>query len=199
VIGSSVSERDEKRISGDLNIRATPTWLNGFRDRLGTDATEAGGRMFQSEVTSEDLSRQIVDVEAALRAKTTLRDRLQQILATRPGQVSELLEVERELAQVQGEIDATQSALTMMRARVAMSEVSIRYESVVAMPSSSSWAPVLRAIGDIGSAFAGSLAVMIQVVAVVVPWSLIAVAIYWGVRKRRKNSKPKDAAGPTVK
>ena len=78
---------------------------------------------------SEDLTRQIVDTEAAVRARTALRDRLQAILATRPGKLSDLLEVEKELARVQGELDATQSELAVMRTRVVTSLLTITYSS----------------------------------------------------------------------
>jgi hypothetical protein len=190
VIGSSISEQDEERISGDLEIRAAPLWLKNFRDRLSVDAKDAGGRMFQSDVKSEDLSRQIVDTEAALRAKTTLRDRLQQLLATRPGKLADLLEVERELAQVQGEIDATQSELAMMRARVATSDVKIHYQSTASVPPNGAWAPIGRALGSVAGIFAMTLAVMIRLAAIVLPWAVVAWVIYWAVRRLRPDLLP---------
>ena len=83
-------------VRGVLSMRAAPSWLKRFRDGLESDAKDAGGRIETSDVTSEDLSREIVDTEAQLRAKTTLRDRLQGLLAGRPGRLADLLEVERE-------------------------------------------------------------------------------------------------------
>ena len=75
------------------------------------------------------VTRVIVDTEATLRAKRALRDRLQQLLATRPGSLADLLGVERELARVQGEIDSSEPNLASTRTRVAMSAVTIEYAS----------------------------------------------------------------------
>ena len=119
VVSTSISDQGNGAIRGDLTIRATPAWLGTFRAALEGDAEGAGGRIETSDVSSEDLSREIVDTEAQLRAKLTLRDRLQALLAGRPGRLSDLLAVERELARVQAEIDSAQSQLTVMRARVA--------------------------------------------------------------------------------
>ncbi|MDR2215225.1 MAG: DUF4349 domain-containing protein [Nevskiaceae bacterium] len=195
VIESSVSEQQERWITGSLNIRATPAWLSGLRDRLSADAANAGGRLFQSSVQSEDLSRQIVDTEAQLRAKTTLRDRLQQLLATRPGNLSDLLEAERALAQVQGELDATQSVLAMMRARVAMSVVTIRYESVATMSQPSVWRPIQEAFSDTAAVFVDSLAMLMRAVVFLAPWVLVGwivfrVARRFGWFRRRQRTPP---------
>ncbi|WP_310539199.1 DUF4349 domain-containing protein [Phenylobacterium sp.] len=195
VVGSSVSEAGEDRVSGNLTLRATPAWLKGFREGLGAEAKANGGRLVRAAVESEDLSRQIVDSEAALRARTTLRDRLQGLLASRPGKLSELLEVERELARVQGEIDATQSELTMMRGRVATSQIKLTYESGSVLAPEGAWSPVGRALGDVADILAGTLAAMIRTVAVLAPWALVVGGLLWLFRRRlpRWGRKPKDA------
>lgn len=184
VVGSSVSETGEDRVSGNLTLRATPAWLTRFREGLGAEAKAHGGRLVRAAVESEDLSRQIVDSEAALRARTTLRDRLQGLLASRPGKLSELLEVERELARVQGEIDATQSELTMMRGRVATSEMKLTYESGGVLAPEGAWSPVGRAFGDVADILAGTIALMVRGVAALGPWMLVIGGVFWVFRRR---------------
>ena len=111
-------------------MRGDPVWLDRFRGGLETDAERVGGKVRVSGTDTEDLTRQVIDTEAAVRAKTVLRDRLQQMLKTRSGKLPELLETEQELARVQGEIDAARSELSVMRARVQTSELRLEYRSL---------------------------------------------------------------------
>ena len=105
LIGSS--RRAIRELHDGTSICARSRAGCGLHGPAGAQAQEAGGKIRRQTTSTEDLTRAIVDTEASLRAKTTLRDRLQRLLATRPGQLSDLLEVEREFARVQGEIDAT--------------------------------------------------------------------------------------------
>jgi hypothetical protein len=184
VVSSSVREYGEDRLRANLSFRATPTWLKGFRDGLEGETKAAGGRVTKAEVDSEDLSRQIVDTEARLRAMTTLRDRLQNLLATRPGKLSDLVEIERELARVQGDIDSTQSQLAVMRGRVAMSEVTVEYESIGTLAPQGVLSPLLQAVTDFLGIVVYTLAAMIRLIAWLGPWVLAGAGLWWLLRKR---------------
>lgn len=186
VIGSSVNEHGEDQLSAELNLRAAPPWLTQFRRGLAVDAKGAGGRLVRSQVSSEDLSRQIVDTEAMLRAKITLRDRLQALLASRPGKLADLVELERELSKVQGELDAAQSELTMMRQRVATSDVTISYESGGVLAPQGVWSPIGKALSDFLGILAATVALLINVIAWTLPWLLLGGLLIWALRKRLK-------------
>jgi hypothetical protein len=184
VVGSEVSEHGRDQVEAKLTLRAAPAWLAAFKAGLAKEADDAGGRVTHAEVSSEDLSRQIVDSEAALRAKTTLRDRLQQILATRPGKVSELLEVETSLSEVQGQIDTANSELTMMRQRVATSELEVDYESAGVLAPQGVFSPLGRAFSDFLGTAIQALAAMVSLVAGLGPWVLVLGGLAWLFRKR---------------
>lgn len=109
---------DRDGAHAELKLRAQPAWLQTFRDGLADDVRGFGARLVSTSTTTEDLTRNIVDTDAALRAKTTLADRLQKLLAERQGKLSDLLDVEKALAETQGEIDTARSELAAMRARV---------------------------------------------------------------------------------
>ncbi len=184
ITSSSVAEAGEDRLMARLELRAAPAWLKRFREGLSSDAKAAGGRVTSSNVSSEDLSRQIVDTEARLRAMTTLRDRLQALLADRPGKLSDLVEIERELARVQGDIDSTTSQLAVMRGRVAMSEVTLTYESRSVLAPRGVWSPLVGAFTDFIGIVAWTLAAMVRLVAWLLPWVLIGGGLIWLFRKR---------------
>ena len=197
VTGANLSAAGPDQVSAKLTFKATPAWLTGYGDRLAHDVEAAGGRLVQSNVTTEDLTRQIVDTDATVRAKTALRDRLQQMLQTRSGPLDDLLSVEEKLAEVQGELDATTSELAVMRERVATSDVTIEYNSTGVLAPKGVWSPIGQAVSGVTAALALTVAAMIYVVAYLLPWALVAGAIVWlirrALRKRRKPTPPPSA------
>ncbi|EJL38116.1 hypothetical protein PMI01_00291 [Caulobacter sp. AP07] len=184
VIGSNRSGADGGVTTAMLSLRASPAWIAKLRGGLDADAKAAGGRVTASQVTSEDLTRSIVDGEARLRAQTALRDRLQKLLAERPGKLAELLEVERELARVQGEIDSAVSTLAVMKTRVATSALTLNYESGAVTRPTGAWAPLAQAFADVGAILARSLAGLVLFIAWAAPWILVLGLLIWALRKR---------------
>jgi hypothetical protein len=194
LLGSETQSLGDDQSSATLRLRAAPGWLTGFRAGLAEDADAVGGRITQSRTDAEDLSRSLTDTEARLRALETLRDRLQQLLATRSGPLEQLLQTERELARVQGELDATRSALAVLRDRVSMSQLTITYQSESRFASNSVFSPVADALGNSLRVFMATLGGLIYLVAGLLPLLLILLPIGWLAlrwhRKRRAGSTP---------
>lgn len=197
ILGSESQAYGDDQVSATLRLRATPAWLTTFRAGLEGQADDAGGRIASSQTDAEDLSRSLTDTEARLRALETLRDRLQQLLATRSGPLEQLLQTERELARVQGELDATRSALAVLRDRVAMSQLTITYQSETRFASNSAFSPVGNAFANSLRVFMATLGGLIYLVAGLLPLALILVPVGWLVRRwvrvRRERRPP-----PTV-
>ena len=198
VVNANQSQTDEEQFTGTLAIRAAPAWLDRFRAGLEADAAGAGGRIVAANTDSEDLTRAIVDTDATLRAQTTLRTRLEQLLATRQGELSELLEVQRELARVQGEIDGLQSELAVMRTRVATSAVTLQYGSRGVIATPGVFDPVTDAITSGLRILAGSLGALIVFLFALAPWALAIGGLLWLFRKRLPKFGRRPAAAPVV-
>lgn len=194
VIGSESTRHGRDNLSARLEIRAIPAFLTPFRARLAGDATSAGGRVALAATDSEDLSRSLSDTEARMRALATLRDRLQQLLATRNAPLEQLLQTERELARVQGELDATRSALELMRTRVATSTLTITYEAAGQLAPDSAFRPVTNALDNALTVFMQTLGALITLLAVVLPIALVAVPVIWILLRRRRAAKTRQAA-----
>lgn len=186
LIGSNVSGDPDSYMEGYVSLRGEPAWLRTFMAGMSAQVDAAGGRITSSTTNTEDLTRQIVDTEARLRAQTALRDRLQELLRSRPGRLSDLLEVERELARVQGEIDAVQSSLAVMRTRVAMSELTIQYRSAPRPVGSDTFEPLRRAFANFLGIVVSGFAAIIMIIAGLIPIAAVVVPIVWlALRWRR--------------
>lgn len=186
IISTSTRAYSEDSVGGNLQMRAEPRWLEAFRAGLAKDAKEAGGRITASTIESEDLTRSIVDTTATLNAQRALRNRLQSLLESRPGKLSELLEVERELARVQGELNGLSSNLAVMQARVSTSLLTLDYSSRPSAVSSDAWAPLRDAVNGFFGSVVFGFAVLIRLFAALLPFALVLGPLGWlGVRAWR--------------
>jgi hypothetical protein len=188
LVGSNVSGDPESSMNGYVSLRAEPNWLRTFRSGLEAEADAAGGKILTEATNSEDLTRAIVDTEARLRAQSALRDRLQRLLESRPGRLSDLLEVERELARVQGEIDAVQSNLAVMRTRVSMSELNLSYQSAPRPLRSDTFRPLGEAFANFLGIVVMGFAAIITIIAGLIPIAVVVIPIVWLIlswRRRR--------------
>lgn len=187
VIGSESNRYGRDQLTAQLEIRATPAFMTTFRARLAGDAEAAGGRVAMAATDSEDLTHALVDTEARLRALTTLRDRLEQLLATRSGPLEQLLATERELARVQGELDASRSTLEVMRTRVATSRLIIGYTAEGQLAPDSAFRPVTDALDSALAVFMSVVGALILLLAGVLPLLVLIVPLAWlGLRWRRR-------------
>ncbi len=173
-------------VSGFVSLRGEPGWLTTFMGGIDADVDRAGGRVVSRNTSTEDLTRQIVDTEARLRAQTALRDRLQQLLRERPGRLADLLEVERELARVQAEIDAVQSSLAVMRTRVAMSELNISYASTPRPLGSDTMLPLRQAFADFLRIIVKGFAGIVYFIAWLIPIAIVVVPLAWLLLRWRR-------------
>jgi hypothetical protein len=178
VVSANIESRRGDISSGELSLRIVPAQA----DRL-LETLQALGRLTQHQMTQTDRTNEVVDYQARLNNQKALRDRLRALLAGRVDKVADLLEVERELARVQGEIDSLEGQI---RATLAVTEkinFDIRFYIPTSMTQPSSWEPVREAWGRIGQTFAGSLAALMYFLAGGLPWFVVLALVIWGTRR----------------
>lgn len=197
VVNSSISGLGEDYASGQLVIKGSREWVDSFKASMGDSLKAFDAELDSNNSTAEDLTVQILDTTATLNSAKTLRDRLQELLRDRPGRLSDLLEIERELARVQAEIDSTESILAAMKLRVAMSTLTLTYQPKYSAVSESIWRP----LGDAFSSFlpnvVSSLAAIVAFVSNILLWLILAGIVVWIVLWRLRRRRPK-APKPTV-
>jgi hypothetical protein len=197
VSNSSISGLGEEYASGSLQMRASREWIEKFRTGMEEGLKPFGATLSSTNSSAEDLTTQIIDTSATLNSAKTLRDRLQQLLADRPGKLSDLLEIERELARVQQQIDSTASILAAMKQRVSMSTLSLNYEGKYSAVSQSIWRPLGDAFSSFAPNIAASLADIVNFISSILLWLILLGLVIWFV-VWRMGRKPKAAPKPPV-
>ena len=127
VVGAALQKSGKAVLRAHLELRARPDWVSRFRAGLDGDAEAAGGQVESAGTTADDLSRAMVDNSAALKAKTGLRNRLEKDVETRSGKLSEAVEAEKTVAEVQGDIDTQRAELAAEKTQVATAKVTLDY------------------------------------------------------------------------
>ncbi|HWK90502.1 MAG TPA: DUF4349 domain-containing protein [Longimicrobium sp.] len=80
------------------------------------------GKVERREISAVDVTEQVIDLEGRLGNLRALRDRLRQHLERAAG-VGDLIEVERELTRVQGEIEGIEGRLVRLRTDTSLSQI----------------------------------------------------------------------------
>lgn len=167
------------------------------------------GKVEHEMLGTEDVTRQYVDTDARLRNLTQTETRLRALLDTQTANLSSILEVEREITRVRGEIEVLTSQIQQLDERIGLSTInlSLREEApnVVREPDDM-WKPV-RELGrnaltilevSVGALIA-FLATVVVALLYLLPWLLplalvLALKPSWrrglsGFLRRRKRRK----------
>ncbi|CAA9303999.1 MAG: hypothetical protein AVDCRST_MAG89-677 [uncultured Gemmatimonadetes bacterium] len=118
-LGGYVGEAELRESELHMSLRVPAPALNGVLDHLS-----GMGTVKRRTVRRQDVTAQVVDVEARLGTLRTVRDRLRAYLS-QAAATADLVAIERELARVQGEIDQLEAHQRMLSTRVELAEVSL--------------------------------------------------------------------------
>ena len=198
VMNSQIQGIGSESSSGYLQVRGSADWVKTFQTGMEDTLKPFDANLDSNNDTAEDLTVQIVDSEARLKSMKTMRDRLQELLRDRPGRLSDLLEIEREFARVQADIDSHESVLAALKLRVAMSVMTLTYQPKYEAASESIWRPLGDAFGKFVPNMASTLAWIVEFIGEILPVVLILGLIIWGLMSlfRRRGKAKKARANP---
>jgi len=155
-----------------------------------TEALKSGdGRVIRQATAAEDKTLQVVDIEARMANLTQLRDRLRKLMADPKAGIKEAVEIERQLAQTQGELDSMQAQRRFLAQQTERELFEIAYQSRRSAIERSVFEPVKDALLSFGSVFMQSVAVLITFCAAAVVWIMLLAVVGWLIRRwlrRRK-------------
>jgi hypothetical protein len=114
------SDGGESSASARLKIPSA-----SFNDAV--NAVQALGDVAYSRVSGEDVTEQYVDVQARLKNKTELRDRLR-LLLQKATDIKDVIAIESELTRVQTEIDSMEGKLKLLQGRVDYATIDVSFK-----------------------------------------------------------------------
>ncbi|QDV86555.1 hypothetical protein TBK1r_55740 [Stieleria magnilauensis] len=178
--GGYAAERSSDRRHGDHRggtwvIRVPVANYDAFLSGLDS----LGFARSRSE-TSDDVTEAYVDLEARISNKQKLEERILAMLEERPGKLTDLMEIERELSRVREEIERMEGRMRVLKDQTSLATVTLRvveeatYEPPAAPTFSdriaATWGGSLRSIGQIATG-------LVIVAVALAPWAVMLVPI----------------------
>lgn len=196
VLNAALNKSAHAPVTAHLQIRVG----RASAGRLLTAMT--GPEVTERRVEREDKTLQVVDTEARLKNLAELRDRLRVLLASRSGALKDVLETERELARVQGDLDS----MTAQRLTLANETEKILlfadYRPEPSIGETGAMQPLVEAWRNAGRAFAESLSAALLFIVQALPWLVIVLPAIWGswrLIRRLFDWRRKESKGPGSK
>ncbi len=179
--------------SGDNQIRSATIEIKVPAARF--DALVAGltplGKVEYVNISAQDVGEEFSDVTARVANSRRLESRLIELLATRTGKLSDVLEIERELARVREEIERMEGRLRYLRAHVATSSLSVTiHEKAPLVGEQGSGGVIGEAFRQAWRNFVNFVAGLIASLGVLLPVGALVVAGLWLLRKLWRARRP---------
>jgi len=173
VAHSAVSGTPGRPRSGQWTIRVPVDRYDGF-----LAAARELGEIRSVKSDSKDVSEEFYDVEARIRNKEQEEQRLLKLLAEATGKLKDVLEVEREVSRVRGEVEQLKGRLRVLTDLTALTTVELRIDEIKGYVPEESPTYGTR----VRRAFAGSLTSLVSTAqglsiatAALAPWLVVLV------------------------
>jgi hypothetical protein len=186
VAESTIDRTQGEQLSGRWRVRIPVEHFDAFLDSVAKLGVAENRHQ-----TAQDVTEEFVDLEAQISNKKKLEERIVKLVEDTTGEIKDVIEVERELARVRGEIEQMEGRLRFLTNRTELTTVTIVAREVqdYVPPEAptfvnrirQAWVDSLQALRVFGEQF---------VVATVYafPWIVLLGAVlipaYWYVAKR---------------
>ncbi|MCG8925612.1 DUF4349 domain-containing protein [Lentzea sp. CC55] len=191
-VGGFAGQENSTKKSGSVTVRVPSVEL----DKLVQDLANVG-EVTRSEVRSQDVTDQLVDVESRIATQKASVERLR-ALFERAGSTSEVAQVESELTKRQAELESMQRRSESLKGQVAMATLTVDVATTPIAP------PEEEKVGFLG-ALAGGWDALVAVTGVVligigamlpflVALGVPAAAVVYLMRRRRRVTRTNEAA-----
>lgn len=180
VLETRLEQLGDGRVSARASVRIAPERYPALAAIITARPAEV---TTQSE-RADDRTIAVLDVDKRLEVKTALRDRLTAMLNDAAAKsVADLIAIEKELVQAQGDIEAATTLRNYLRTITDTVQVDITYDGHQVVIAGYDFSPIKRAVDSIGGTFATSVASLITFVAATVPWLPVIALLVWGARR----------------
>lgn len=185
-----------------ISIRIPATEIPALRAALGN-----AGELLGESTTTTDVTDKIVDLDARLKNSRIQEARVQQIIAKNTGSIADVLEADRELAAIRGEIERLDATRRAAQGRVDLATVDVTVTTIpivvpppkIVMPTEPSAASRLALAATRGVRAAGATLLHLGIFAleagpVMILFAAPLVGIFLVVRRRVRKTRNAEIA-----
>jgi hypothetical protein len=195
VTNESMSEDGYSRKTGSITCRIPTGELDGAMERL-----KGLGKVEDVSVSADDITDQYYDLQIRMENQKQLEKRLLELLNRQTNKLSDLLEVERELARVRTQIDSMEGRKRLWDNQVAYSTLYVNvYEPMptIAGDDGGAFRTLMRSFGEAANNFVLMIAGIIAASGAIIPLIAVFVFVIWLMLKvwRRRKRKAEATAG----
>jgi hypothetical protein len=197
---SETRSRDDQRVNhGKIECRLPAGKLDPM-----TAALKSLGTVESLTVSASDITEEYFDLEIRLRNQRALEVRLLALIERPTNKLSDLLEAERELARVRGEIDQMEGRRRFWNNRVALSTLAVSVHEPVPTVGGGQggvFSVLRKAFADSANNFVRAIAGIIVVTGGLVPDVIALALVGWAVlrvwhwRRGRRATQPRRSEG----
>lgn len=185
--GESRSQIDGQARQATVTCRIPAEKLDAAIERL-----RALGREEGLDLTADDITEQYFDLEVRLRTQQQLEARLKELLSRSTNDLSDLLDIEREVARVRGEIDQLTGRKRLWDQQVAISTLMVTLHEPVPLVASEDggvWRTLRNAFRQAADNFVVSIAEVIAATGGLIPLIAALALVFWIVRALWRRSR----------
>lgn len=173
---------DEYQLTQHLLVRIPSKSFDHFLHSL----SKKYSNLDEKNIRVKDVTEEYIDLEARIGTKKTLKERYLSLLQ-KANSVNEILAIEKEIAQLQEEIDVFDGKMNYLKDQISWSTLEINYYQDLPKHHQSSGTTFSEAITNGWNGF------VLFLVAVVHAWVFILIALvlvyyFLRIRKRKRNS-----------
>lgn len=148
---------------------------------------KALGRVEQEQQGGEEVTSQVVDLDARLKNARETETQLTDILRSRTGKIGDVLEVEKEMARVRGEIEGMEAEQKQLRERIAFASIDLslaeEYQAQLGGGTSTAARQIRNALVDgYHAAVEGLLSVCVFLLSIGPSLFLWGLILFWPAR-----------------
>jgi len=174
VLQAAIANSAQAPVSASLQLRVARAHAAALLKSMSSPEVK------ERRIEREDKTLQVVDVEARLKNLGELRDRLRKLLESRPGALKDVLDTERELARVQGDLDAMAAQRKALANETEKILLNVEYRPEASITQTGALQPLAEVFGNAGRALAESMAEALMFIIRILPWLFIVLPIVWG-------------------
>jgi len=195
VMASSITTKTrDTTASGSMVLRVIPEDLKKLFDHV-----QKLGNIVQHVTESEDKTAAVVDTDAKIKNLTSFRDSLRAMLARPSVTVKDFVEIQKQLTEVQSELDSETAQRKILANETEKVAVEITFAAERASQHASAFTPIWEALRESGSDMAVSVAWLISAIVTVIPWLVLVVPVCWLLAKLWHKLRRKPSGLPPAK